>query len=70
MDRNVEIENRINKIKNYDRLHNINSYGGMGLSGLPEPILKLRLEEIDYMKKHSKIYYPPYNNPSIYLLPK
>jgi hypothetical protein len=42
----------------------------MGLSGLPEPMLKLRLEEIDYMQKHSKIYYPPYNNPSMYLLPK
>ena len=31
MDRNIELENRINKRHNYDISHKINSYGGMGM---------------------------------------
>lgn len=56
MDRNVEIENRINKIKNYDRLHNINSYGGFRLSGLPEH-MQNHLKKIDLDISYYTMHY-------------
>ena len=53
MDRNIELENRINKRRDYDILHGINSYGGMDGSVNEK---KLRLEELDYIKTHPEIY--------------
>jgi hypothetical protein len=59
MSRNINIENRINKRRNHDKLYKINSYGGMGMDGISENERQLRLEELDYIKKHPEIYKKP-----------
>ena len=56
MDRDLELENRIKERYNYDRLHKINSYGGMGMDGISTNKLKIILEELDYIKKHLEIF--------------
>ena len=56
MDRNIELENRINKRHNYDISHKINSYGGMGMDCISTNEKKLRLEELNYIKKHPEIF--------------
>lgn len=56
MNRDPEIEKRINKITYYDNLYKINSYGGMGMDGLSAGEKKLRLQELDYIRNHPEIY--------------
>jgi hypothetical protein len=70
MDRNLELENRIRERQNYDKLHKINSYGGMGMDGISVNEQKVRLEELKYMRNHPEIFeknQPP-NNSSMYLI--
>lgn len=51
MKRNAEIEKRIKDREEYDRQHNTNSYGGMGLdSSTPSERIK-KLEDIKYMNQ-------------------
>lgn len=69
MNRNLELENRIKEIKNFDRLHNINSYGGMGMDGIYVNEKKLRLEELEYIRNHPEIFKNiQINDNSIYLI--
>lgn len=56
MNRNFELESRINKIQKYDILNKVNSYGAMGMDGISDNVKKLRLEELDYMRNHPEIY--------------
>ena len=56
MDRNLHIEERIRERTKYDILHQINSYGGMGMDGITGDEKRKRLEEIDYMNNHPEIY--------------
>lgn len=56
MERNLYIEDRIRKRTQYDILHQINSYGGMGMDGLIGEEKRKRVEEINYMNKHPEIY--------------
>lgn len=56
MNRNIEIENRIKARAEFDKLHKINSYGGMGMDGISVNEKNLRLEEINYIRTHPEIY--------------
>lgn len=56
MNIHVELENRINKRLHYDKLHKINSYGGMGMDCISKNEEKNRIEEIDYMRKHPEMF--------------
>lgn len=56
MNRNLELENRIKERENFDRLHKINSYGGMGMDGISENEKNLRLDELEYIRNHPEIY--------------
>ena len=64
MDRNIQIENRIRKIIEHDTLHKINSYGWIAMDCASENEKKLRLEELQYMRKHPEIFRksPPNDN--------
>jgi len=69
MDRNLELEERIYKRMHTDTVNKINSYGGMGMDCAPSDEKKLRLEEIDYMRKHPEIFRKNKpDNKSIYLI--
>ena len=70
MNRNLELENRIKERNNFDRLHKINSYGGMGMDGISLNEKKLRLEELDYIRNHPEIFKKniQINDNSMYLI--
>ena len=68
--RNFVIENRITQTREYDRIHQTNSYGGMGMDSISGAERALRNEEISYMNAHPEIYRrAQFNNPSAYLIP-
>ena len=56
MNRDVEIEQRIQMRKENDLRRNINSYGGMGMDGISGVEKTQLLEELEYMKTHPSIY--------------
>jgi hypothetical protein len=58
MNRDYEIEKRISKRNEEDRLLNTNSYDRMGL-GSSAIVKKILYEELDYIKKHPEIYKKP-----------
>lgn len=69
MNRNLELENRIKERNNYDNLHKINSYGGMGMDCASVNEKKLKLEELDYMRNHPEIFRKNQpNDNSMYLI--
>lgn len=70
MNRNIELENRIEERKKFDKLSKINSYGGMGMDCASADEKKLRLEEIEYMRNHPEIFKKNSQpeNESIYLI--
>lgn len=56
MNRNLEIEKRIMKRTESDKLLNRNSYGGMGMDMLPCKELDEKKEELQYIQLHPEIY--------------
>ncbi len=56
MHKNIELENRIKDRNNYDKLHNINSYGGMAMDCATVNERNLRLEELEYIRTHPVIF--------------
>jgi hypothetical protein len=58
MNRNIEIEKRIEKRKQQDLKLKINSYGGMGMDGLSQCEKAVIIEELNYIANHPELYKP------------
>ncbi len=56
MNRNLNIEKRIEQRKQNDNRLKINSYGGMGMDGISGDYKIMILEELDYISSHPEIY--------------
>lgn len=56
MNRNIEIEQRIEKRKQRDIELGRNSYGGMGMDGLSGNEKAIIVEELNYIANHPELY--------------
>ena len=56
LNKNEEIEKRIQMIINYDIKHNTHTYGTTIMDGLSENEKKLRMEELLYIQQHPEMY--------------